>query len=107
MGNVETVNQRIHYSVLSRKKKSNKRKLEVLERKLQQLEAKQFNQGLNLQESTGEQIRLVRHEILEINKESTKGAMIRARARYANLGEKPTKYFLNLENAKLSKENNL
>ena len=41
---------------------------------------------------------------MEINKQTTRGAMIRARARYANLAEKPTKYFLSLEKANCQKK---
>ena len=46
---------------------------------------------------TEEQIRLVRAELLHLKKEKTRGAMIRAKANWAFVGEMPMKYFLNKE----------
>ena len=48
-------------------------------------------------QNTEEQIRLVKHEINDIIKERAQGAMIRSKMKWCNEGEKPTKYFLNLE----------
>ena len=87
----------IQYS--SRKKKSDKNKIEVLERKLKILEKKLVDSN-PLFNDTEEQIRLVKNEIRQINKEKTKGAVIRAKSNWAFLGEKGTKYFLNLEKPK-------
>ena len=81
----------------SRKKKSNKNKLLALEHKLQLLENEQINQGNTLFVDTENHIAQIRQEILELNRIMTAGAMMRSRARYANLSEKPTKYYLNLE----------
>ena len=68
----------------------------MLERKLKLLEHEQeFSNGRL--ENTKEQIRLVKHEIKEIVKLSTSGALVRSRAKWAYEGERPTKYFLNLE----------
>ena len=44
-----------------------------------------------------EQIRLVKAELLQLKKEKTKGVIIRAKANWAFLGEKSTRYFLKLE----------
>ena len=64
----------------SRKKKSRKNKIEALERKLSRLEEEQINHDGTLFTDTEDQIRLVKHEISEINKEMTRGAIIRSRA---------------------------
>ena len=66
----------------SRKKKSKKNKIEALEKKLLRLEDEQINQAATLFADTEDQIRLVKHEILEINKEMTRGAIIRSRAKW-------------------------
>ena len=43
------------------------------------------------------QLSLVRQELAELNNVKTKGAIMRSRARWETLAEKPTKYFLSLE----------
>ena len=40
----------------------------------------------------------------DIQKEKLEGMMLRSRSRYEDLGEKPTRYFLNLEKKKLHKQ---
>ena len=84
----------IHYATY--KKKSNGNKLTVLENKLKRLEMELVNKSVYF-EDTEEQIRLVKNEIFQINKEKTKGAIVRSKANWAFLGEKGTKYFLKLE----------
>ena len=79
----------------ARKQKSKKMTLEVLERKLAVLHRQLENQTIFT--DTENQIRLVKHEIENINKTSTQGAMVRARTQWETQAEMPTKYFLNLE----------
>ena len=55
----------------------------------------------NINEISNEEILLLqeKHEALrEIRQKKIEGVMLRSRCRYEELGEKPTKYFLNLEN---------
>ena len=86
----------------SRKKKSNFRKLEVLERQIQ----KEFSRGETMPyfliETHEHQISLLRKEIEQINAQLTKGAIMRSRADWQNLAEKPTKYFCALERKNFS-----
>ena len=84
------------------KKKSKKNMVEVLERKLKKLE-KELIDKPTLFANTEEQIRLIKHELSQIVKDKTKGAMIRSRANWNFFGEKPTKYFLNLEKSNATK----
>ena len=79
-----------------RKKKSNRNKIEVLERKLAKLEREVIDRNY-LFKDTEEQIRLVKQEISQIQQEKTKGTIIRAKANWEFLGEHSTKYFLKLE----------
>ena len=81
----------------ARKQKANRLKMEVLERKLHRLHEELQNINLVLFDDTYEQIRLVKHELGELVKEKTQGAIMRSRAKVAHHFEKPTKYFLNLE----------
>ena len=79
----------------ARRQKSNRNKIEILERKIEQLE-------MNLHHSypfqdTQEQLRLLKHELQTIQKLKTQGAMICSRSNWVAKGEMPTKYFLNLE----------
>ena len=79
-------------------KKSNKLKVEVLECKLKLLE--QELDGIYIGPrfiDTDEQIRVVKHEPQKIYKLKARGAMICSRYRFAKDGEKPSKYYLNLE----------
>ena len=80
----------------TRKKKSNRLKLNALEKKLVSLE-KEIEEGTTILENTENQIRLVMHERNELVRIKTKGAMVRSRANWLNFAEKPSKYFLNLE----------
>ena len=78
----------------ARKSKSDKNKMDILEKKLKRLELELVNKSPIFMDSE-EQIRLVKVELLK--KEKTKGAIIRAKANLAFLGEKSTRYFLKLE----------
>ena len=80
----------------SRRQSSNRKKIDVLEKKLVRLE-KELLAKSPLFHDTEEQIRLVKAEIAQIYKEKTKGAIIRAKANWEFLGEKSTSYFLKLE----------
>ena len=84
--------------------KSNKLKIQVLERKLDRLVKEA--EGINpiVFRDTEDQIRVVKQELQEINKIATEGAILRSRARWAHLGEKPTKYFLRLEKRNFNKK---
>ena len=77
--------------------------LTALEKKLKSLETQQINNSMSLFTDTDEQVRRVRHDIEELYREKTRGAIIRSRARWAELGEKPTKYFLKLEKSNAQK----
>ena len=80
----------------TRCKRSNINKIAILERKLHSLELElQSNSGLF--NDTETQINKIRHEISKINQQKVRGTMLRSRSRYMAYGEKPTRYFLNLE----------
>ena len=87
-------NSTIQYSV--RKSKSDKNRLQVLERKEKRLEDELINKN-PLFDDSHEQLLKVKKEIKEIRNKKTKGAILRSRVQWVNDGEKPTKYFLNLE----------
>ena len=86
----------IKYS--SYKKKVSEEKEVKLEKDIKHLEEKVQT---NINEISNEEILLLqeKHEALrEIRQKKIEGVMLRSRCRYEELGEKPTKYFLNLEN---------
>ena len=68
--------------------------LNALEKRLQSLE-QAYNKNSSPQ--TENEITLVRTDIDEIITEKTNGMIIRSKAQWYEEGEKPTKYFLNLE----------
>ena len=85
----------IKYS--SYKKKCNNEQEVNLEKEIKQLEEQVQN---NLNNTTMEEILLLedkKNKLEEIRKIKIDGVMLRSRCRYEDLGEKPTKYFLNLE----------
>ena len=45
-----------------------------------------------------QKLKLLNDQLIESRQEKLKGALIRSRAEWLELGEKPRKYFLNLEN---------
>ena len=80
----------------ARKSRSKRNKIDVLERKLKSLEDRIANQT-DILPDTDNQVRLIKHELEGIVREKTQAAVIRCRANWAEYGEKPTRYFLNLE----------
>ena len=53
---------------------------------------------LNVKEETLQNLRLKKNRLTEIRKLKIEDVIIRSRSRYQDLGEKPTKFFLGLEN---------
>ncbi len=80
----------ISYS--SFKNKESKRKVNTLEDDIAKLEKNQ-----TLDENLTHSLESKRKELEEIYEQKAKGCMLRAKARWIDEGEKPTKYFLNLE----------
>ena len=80
----------------ARKQKSKRNIIEALERKIVKLEKELIDRNV-LFNDTLEQIRKVKHELEQFNREKTRGAIVRAKARWSFQGEMPTKYFLKLE----------
>ena len=66
----------------SRKSKSNKLKISLLEKRLKKL-YKELDEGETLFSDTDEQIRLVKHELSELIRQKARGAMIRSKANWA------------------------
>ena len=101
----ENIKLSVRNSVLqysANRKKSNCNKIQVLSRQLEKLEKELADTQTNPVRfsNTQEQIRLVRHELNQLHKLKTKGAIVRSRYRFARDGERPTKYYLNLEKRK-------
>ena len=88
----------------SRKKKANANKGVALKKKLHSLYLELQNKNPLAFDDTCEQIRLVKHELRELNAIKTKGAMIRSRSNWINKADAPTKYFLNLEKKNFQKK---
>ena len=80
----------------ARKQKAKRNLIGVLEAKLKKLELELINKTCLFQDTT-DQINMVKHELKELLQERTKGAQIRAKINYQMHGEKPSKYYLNLE----------
>ena len=78
----------------SRRKRAQHNLLGALERRLMNLE-QIYNQSPSPQ--IEQNINLIKNDIDEIITEKTKGMIIRSKAEWYEEGEKPTKYFLNLE----------
>ena len=78
----------------SNKKKSKLNKIQVLEKRINNLEKEL---GENNSEEVQSLLSSTKAEIEEYASEATKGAMIRARVRWYEEGEKNSKYFINLE----------
>ena len=86
----------IKYSSFKKKKQIEEEK--QLEKEIENIEAKITN---NLNEITEEDINILeekKNALSELRKVKTEGVMLRSRCRYEELGEKPSGYFLNLEN---------
>ena len=102
----------IKYS--SYKKKNNEKEEKQLENEIQLLEQSVMN---NLNEASADDIKTLddkRNLLVELRKVKIEGTILRSRCRYEDLGEKPSSYFLKLENrnytdkvmSKLIDENN-
>ena len=79
----------------ARKAKSKRNQLAVLERKLKLLDnGTRITLWLN---NIEQQKALIIRDINELVEEKTRGAILRCKADWAEMGEKPSKYFLNLE----------
>ena len=102
----------IKYS--SYKKKNNEQEEKQLENEIQLLEQSVMN---NLNEASADDIKTLddkRNLLVELRKVKIEGTILRSRCRYEDLGEKPSSYFLKLENrnytdkvmSKLIDENN-
>ena len=81
--------------------KSQKAKIDVLEAELESLHHMiccNSNNHLHDNSTLETKVGIFNSELAELYHDKTRGAMIRPRARRIEQGEKPTKYFLNLEN---------
>ena len=86
----------IKYS--SYKKKNNEKEEKQLENEIQLLEQSVMN---NLNEASADDIKTLedkRNLLVELRKVKIEGTILRSRCRYEDLGEKPSSYFLKLEN---------
>ena len=84
---------------VSRKKKSEKLKIKILEKRITKLE-QELETPNPLFQDTEEQLRLVKHDLKDLMSTLTKEAIIRSGMSWVYQGEKPSKYFLNLEKQK-------
>jgi exonuclease III len=91
--------QSIKYS--SRKKRSKNNILAALQRRLNHLELR-YNKNPDGEIKTD--IDLVNEDINKIIEEQARGAIIRSKTMWYEEGEKPTKYFLNLEKRNFNKK---
>lgn len=82
-------------SVKKRKKLEEENKLEG---EIRVLEEEINNNFLSLADEKILKLAEKKEKLAEIRKEKIDGVMMRSRSRYQDLGEKPTKYFFNLEN---------
>ena len=96
---MEVAGSTVQYS--TRKKKSDDNKLKVLERKLKFWQQEEDLTGIF--PKTTERIAELKKDIAEIYTRKAQGAIMRCKARWAELAEKPTKMFLNLEKSKYNK----
>lgn len=85
----------IKYSAFKKKLKNEQEN--KIEKEIKELEVKISN---NLRDSNEAFLNLARlkEQLAEIRKAKIDGVMLRSRSRYQDLGEKPSKYFFNLEN---------
>ena len=81
----------------ARKAKSKRNIISALEHKIKFLEDTLVNQTGFPLEGTNDRILQIKREIKTLVAERTKGAVLRSRTNWQLLGNKPTKYFLNLE----------
>lgn len=90
--------------------RSEKNKLEALNKKLTQVENERDALNLNnvndviLFQDHNEQINLIKNDIDELISKRTAGAMMRSRANWYEFSEKPSKYFFALEKHRYNKK---
>ena len=82
---------------LTRRKKSNQNKITLIEHKLKNIDKTLHNLTINLIHDRDEYKQVLNKELNIIRHEMAMGAKVRCGVRWAFLGEKLTKYFLNLE----------
>ena len=86
----------IQYSLF--KKKKSQEEENKLESEIKVIEDEIYNNLINMSEERLQEYERKKNTLNEIRNEKTEGIMLRSRSRYEELGEKPTKYFLQLEN---------
>ena len=86
------------------RQKSKKNILQVLENKIKKIEQKMINQEGSILTESENHLLLLKKDRQELLAEKMTGAMLRAAGRWALEGEKPTKYYLNLEKTKALKK---
>ena len=86
----------IKYS--SFKKKQSIEEKRRLENEIEDLETRVNDNLLDISDQNLEILSEKKIRLSEIRKSKIEGVMLRSRSRYQDLGEKPTKYFLGLEN---------
>ena len=84
----------ISYSIHKNKKRKNTKR--ELENKVKQLDLHISTGRATIEDL--QKLKLLNEKLLDSRQEDLKGAFIRSRAEWHELGEKPSKYFLNLEN---------
>ena len=82
----------------ARKKRESKQEEEKLEKEIKQLEEEINTNCLNTEYNKIELLEQNKSKLINIRKQKIEGVMLRSKSRYQELGEKPTNYFLNLEN---------
>ena len=82
-------------SIKKRKKLEDEHKLE---QEIKQLEDEINNDFSNIDDEKILNLSRKKNILTDIRKEKIEGVMLRSRSRYQDLGEKPSKYFFNLEN---------
>ena len=86
----------IKYSSVEKRKKLEEEN--KLEQEINELEEIINNDFSNADEDKIVNLARKKETFIEIRKEKNEGVMLRSRSRYQDLGEKPSKYFFNLEN---------
>ena len=81
----------------SEKKKRIKRG-KTLEEDIKRLEYELYGNDININNQTVADLVQKQNQLINVRNEKIEGVMLRSKCRYMDLGEKPTKYFFNLEN---------
>ena len=86
----------------SRKKKADDNKIKILEKKIRFWEKERESSPLF--DKHEQHIQRLQKELYDLNAKKTQAAILRCKANWSELAEKPTKYFLNLEKANFNKK---